>query len=663
MELDRSQLPVWGQIGGRSLQTCRWKCAYDCFHDKANRSGNEPFGSVVERGLTRRGFLRGAGAVLVLTAGTSVLGSPVAAQTPRGGRPGFEPITPTTVDDVVVPTGYDERVLLRWGDPVLSGAPDWDVDNQSPEAQARQFGYNCDFVAFMPLPFGSSKSREGLVWVNHEYTNPELMFPGYSSESPTAAQVDIDRLSHGGSILTVKRDGHSGHMRFVQDGRWNRRIHADTPMELTGPAAGDALLQTSADPTGTEVLGMLNNCAGGVTPWGTILTCEENFHQYFANRDAVEDERIQELHARIGIPTGASERKWELFHSRYDVAKEPHEPFRFGWTVEINPYDPTFTPRKRTALGRYKREGATTRLTADGRVAVYSGDDEVFEYIYKFITAGRYDPDNRAHNLDLLDEGTLYVARFDVDDDGNGVGEWLPLVFGEGPLTPANGFTSQADVVIDARRAGDLLGATPMDRPEDIEPSPLTGAVYAALTNNTDRTEPNAANPRSPNRGGHVIEWVEDGNDAAATTFAWRFLLICGDPDDPSTYFAGFPKDFVSPISSPDNLLFDRRDNLWIATDGQPTFLGHNDAFHVVPLSGDNRGHVQQFLSVPVGAEACGPELTPDEQTLFCAVQHPGEGSTVENPSSTWPDETSPPRPSLITVVKADRRGGVRIGT
>ncbi|HEX6257076.1 MAG TPA: PhoX family phosphatase [Euzebyales bacterium] len=664
MELGRSSLPLLGQAGGRSLQTCRWKCAYDCFHDKPNRSGNEPFTSVVERGLTRRGFLKGAGAALVLTAATPLVGGSAAAQTGRNGRgPGFEPIAPSMVDDVIVPDGYEYGVLLRWGDPVLPDAPAWDFNNQSPEAQAGQFGYNCDFVAFMPLPSRSSNSGRGLVWVNHEYTNPEVMFPGYSSDSPTAAQVDIERMAHGGSIVTVKRDRRTGHMQFVQDGGWNRRIHAETPMELTGPAAGDALLRTSVDPTGTQVAGMLNNCAGGVTPWGTILTCEENFHQYFANRAAVSDDRVADLHARVGIPEGASERKWELFHSRYDVAQEPNEPFRFGWTVEIDPYDPTFTPRKRTALGRYKHEGATTRLTADKRVAVYSGDDEVFEYIYKFVTVGRYRRNDRAHNLGLLDEGTLYVARFDIDEDGNGVGEWLPLVFGEGPLTPENGFASQADVVIDARRAGDLVGATPMDRPEDVEPSPLTGAVYAALTNNTSRTEPNAANPRSPNRGGHVIEWNEDGNDAAATTFTWRFLLICGDPDDPTTYFAGFPKELVSPISSPDNLLFDRRYNLWIATDGQPTFLGHNDAFHVVPLSGDSRGHVQQFLSVPVGAEACGPELTPDEQTLFCAVQHPGEGSTAASPSSTWPDRRSPPRPSLVTVVKADPRGGVRIGT
>ena len=662
MEQGRSSLPVLGQVGGRSLQTCRWKCAYDCFHDKPNRSGNEPFSSVVERGLTRRNFLKGAGAALVLTAGTSLVDTPAVAAAGRKGRDrGFEPISPTNADDVVVPRGYEYRLLRRWGDPVLPDAPAWDVDDQSPEAQAGQFGYNCDFVAFMPLPYRSSNSGVGLVWVNHEYTNPELMFPGYSSDAPTAAQVDIDRLAHGGSILTVKRDRRSGHTEFVRKGRWNRRIHAETPMELTGPAAGHELLRTSADPTGTRVLGMLNNCAGGVTPWGTILTCEENFHQYFANRAAVGDERIADLHARVSIPEGESERKWERFHSRYDLAQEPNEPFRFGWTVEIDPYDPTFTPRKRTALGRYKREGATTRITKDGRVAVYSGDDEVFEYIYKFVTAGRYRRKDRAHNLKLLDEGTLHVARFDVDEDGNGTGQWLPLVFGEGPLTPANGFSSQADVVIDARRAGDLVGATPMDRPEDVQPNPKTGAVYAALTNNTSRTEPNAANPRSPNRWGHVIEWVEDGNDAAATTFRWRFLLLCGDPDDPSTYFAGFPKDRVSPISSPDNLLFDSDNNLWIATDGQATYLGPNDAFHVVPLSGRSRGHVQQFLSVPVGAEACGPELTPDERTLFCAVQHPGEGSTLESPSSTWPDRTSTPRPSLVTIAK--RRGGGRIGT
>ena len=653
--------------GGRcGPATCHWKCGDECASGSANRSGNEPFAEVVERGLSRRRFLQGLAAATVVVASPVGLADAASAQTRPGRRrwPGstltFDPIAPTNADAVVVPDGYADELLIRWGDPLVDGAPGWDPYDQTAAAQARQFGYNNDFVAYWPL----AGSREGLVWVNHEYTNPEIMFPEYDPDDPTLEQIAIQVMAHGGSVVHVRRPrGTDAHYQVVRPSRYNRRITAETPMEITGPARGHELLQTSADPDGTEVLGMLNNCAGGTTPWGTVLTCEENFHQYFAHFDEADvDERVRAMHERVEINSGVSERKFERYDDRFDLRVEPHEPFRFGWVVEIDPYDPEYKPRKRTALGRYKREGATTRLTADGRVAVYSGDDSQFEYLYKFVTAGVYDPDDPAANRDLLDEGTLYVARFDVDANGDGIGEWIPLVHGEGPLTEANGFRDQAEVLINARMAGDAVGATPMDRPEDVQPSPTTGRVYAALTNNTRRTEPNEPNPRAPNRWGHVLEWEEAGGDAAATTFRWQIFLLCGDPDDPSTYFAGFPKEYVSPISSVDNLMFDRHGNIWIATDGQPTYLGPNDAFHAVPLTGPDRGHVRQFLSVPVDAEACGPELSPDERTLFCAVQHPGEGSTFEAPTSTWPDRDNPPRPSMVTITKTSRRGGLRIG-
>src|SRR5690606_7989409 len=285
--------------------------------------------------------------------------------------------------------GYDSELLIRWGDPLLDGAPAWDPDAQTGAAQARQFGFNNDFVAYWPL----RGSNEGLVWVNHEYTNPELMFYGYNGNNPTAEQVLVDIMAHGGSIVHVRRPRRSAHFEVVRPSRYNRRITGTTPMEITGPARGHELMRTNADPSGTEVLGMLNNCAGGTTPWGTVLTCEENFHQYFAHLAAADvPERVRRMHQRVNIPNGQSQRKWERFHERFDLRVEPHEPFRFGWVVEIDPYDPSYKPRKRTALGRFKREGATTRLTADGRVAVYSGDDSQFEYLYKFVTAGRFDP-------------------------------------------------------------------------------------------------------------------------------------------------------------------------------------------------------------------------------------------------------------------------------
>jgi secreted PhoX family phosphatase len=658
----------------RALQTCRWACGSKCFQQPVNPSDNPTFESILQSRLARRALLKGA----ALSASFLVVGSTPLARlgtgeaAARGTSLGFEPISLNTEDRVTVPEGYQSQVLIRWGDPLTSTAPAFRLDAQSAVAQAEQFGYNCDFVGFFPLPrWGARTSTMGLLAVNHEYTNPELMFPNYVAGSPTREQVDIELAAHGVSIVEVRRRGHglipfvpgdeaTDDWIYVAGSEYNRRITAETPMEITGPARGHPWLRTSDDPSGVTVRGTLNNCAGGKTPWGTLLTCEENFHQYFANLDALpDDDPRKAAHARYGLPAGATERRWELYHARFDLAQEPNEPFRFGWVVEIDPYDPSSTPRKRTALGRFKHEGATVVVNGDGRVVVYSGDDERFEYIYKFVSSGRFDSGLREANFDLLDEGTLYVAKFNDD----GTGEWLPLVHGAGPLTAENGFASQADVLINTRRAADLLGATKMDRPEDIEVNPVNGKVYCVLTNNTRRQpdQVNAANPRPNNKHGHIIELTEDGNDYAATTFTWEIFMLCGDPANPDdqTYFAGFDPSLVSPISSPDNITFDRAGNLWIATDGQPGTFQKNDGIFAVPVEGPERGYLRQFLSGPRGAEICGPEFTPNGGALFCAVQHPGEGGTLTQPISTWPDGRTPPRPSVVVVTRERGRPGI----
>ncbi|MCS7173765.1 MAG: PhoX family phosphatase [Armatimonadetes bacterium] len=614
-------------------------------------------GEVLEEALTRREFLR------TLLGATIVLGTPAwlgrvaqGAKVESGVR--FIPVGLSREDRVMVPSGYLTQVVIRWGDPITADAPPYDPRRQTAEAQARQFGYNCDYVTFLPLPPGSRAAGQGLLWVNHEYTNPELMFSEYPVGRPTREMVDVELAAHGGSVVEV-RQASDGSWTYLRASRFNRRITGETLCLVTGPAAGHEWMRTREDPTGTRVRGTLNNCAGGVTPWGTVLTCEENFHQYFGNAGQLPaDDPRARVHARYGIPRGSSERRWELHHPRFDVAREPNEPFRFGWVVEVDPYDPTFVPRKRTALGRFKHEGATTVVSRDRRVVVYSGDDERFEYIYKFVSSKPFRPEDRAHNLTLLDEGTLYVAKFYPD----GTGEWLPLVFGQGPLTPENGFRSQADVLLNTRGAADLLGATKMDRPEDIEASPVTGTVYVVCTNNDRRTlsQVDPANPRPVNRHGHVLELFEAAGDHTATRFRWQIFLLCGNPKDPDTYFAGYAKERVSPISCPDNIVFDRSGNLWIATDGQPAALGYNDALYVAPVSGPERGRVWQFLSGPVGCEICGPEFTPDFRTLFVAIQHPGEGGTFERPISRWPDGTVPPRPSVVAV---RHREGREIGT
>lgn len=636
--------------GGRSPATCHWKCGDACAQPILNQSENQYVRDVVQEALTRRSFMAASLGGLFIMSGLSSIASAQAAS-----NLGFKPIGLSTEDKVLVPEGYTSNVVIRWGDPIGRGAKRFDINNWDARSQENAFGYNCDYITWLPLPdFASGNSRRAILWSNHEYTNPELMFPGYKQGSPTKEQVDIELAAHGGTAVEARRNA-DGSIYYVPISVYNRRITATTPMELTGPAAGHPLLQTKADPSGKRVLGMLNNCAGGTTPWGTVLTAEENFNQYFAGNNALADGLVKRSHARYGLPGGASSRLWERFYDRFDLTKEPNEPFRHGWIVEIDPYDPTSTPKKRTALGRFKHEGAETTIAPNGQVVVYMGDDERFDYMYKFVTKGRFNPTDRKANANLLDEGTLYVAK--LNNDGTGV--WLPLVQGNGPLTAANGFASQADVLIHTRIAADLLGATKMDRPEDMERNPVTGAVYAVMTNNSRRTaaQVDPMNPRADNRHGHIVEMLEAGNDPTATTFRWALFLVCGEPSDPSTYFAGFPKDKVSTVSCPDNITFDRAGNMWIATDGQDSSIRKNDAVYAVPTQGPERGYTRQFMSAPVGAEICGPIFTPDNKNFFAGIQHPGEGGTVEKPVSSWPDGNNVVRPSVVAVRKLD--GGV----
>jgi secreted PhoX family phosphatase len=664
----------------------------------------ETFEQVLARRLSRRGLVKSAAAVAaVAVTGPRLVPVGVAAQTaspgaspaaspaasPVGtpaattvGALGFEPITLTTGETPVVATGHRVRAFLRWGDPLVAGLPEFDPTNQSAAEQAQRFGYNCDWIAFMPLPPGSDSTDHGLLVVNHEYTNPELMFPGYQTANPdyqppaaddappdvpefltnpTQEIVDVELEAHGLSVVEVRRND-AGEWETVLDSRYNRRITGTTPMEITGPAAGADLMRTSEDDSGARVVGTLNNCAGGVTPWGTIVSGEENFQQYFANLAQLgEDHPAYASHARFGIPEESSERRWEEFYGRFDLTQEPNEPFRFGWGVEFDPYDPTSTPKKRTTMGRNKHEGHTSAVAPDGRVAIYTGDDERFEYAYKFVTANPYDPDDRAANTDLLDEGVLYVAKF--NDDGSG--DWLPLVHGEGGLTEANGFASQADVLVNTRFAADALGATKMDRPEDFETNPVTGKVYLVCTNNNQRTleQTDEANPRTENVHGHIIEITEDANDHAGTTFTWQMFLLAGDPAQGSTWFAGFDTEAVSPISSPDNIAFDVDGNLWISTDGLANNLEGNDGLFVAPTEGENRGQVQQFFSAVVGAEVSGPVFNPDNSALFASVQHPAEGSSYQEPATRWPDGGGmPPRPSVVLIQTDDGVGRVGSG-
>lgn len=630
----------------------------------------ERFEEVLSRRLARRTFLKtGLTAAPLLIAGPALLsseGGPVTARAAASDTDGlrFQPISLNNLDAITVPEGYTSEVVLRWGDPILPKAPEFNFLNQTPEAQSGQFGFNCDFLGFFPLPKPpASNPSSALLVVNHEFTTGENMFLDYVAGSPTRNQVDVELAAHGLAIVEIRRNPSAKqHWKYDRNSRFNRRITGETLIEITGPAAGDDLLKVSYDPTGRSVRGTLNNCGGGKTPWGTVLIAEENFNQYFANLNSLPDSDPRKaIHARYGVTTGASERRWENFHSRFNVAIEPNEPFRFGWVLEIDPFDPAFVPKKRTALGRMKHEAATTVISRAGRAVVYTGDDERFDYMYKFVSDGSVDLSRREANFGLLDEGTLYAARFNDD----GTGEWLPLVGGRGPLSQL----SQAAVLINARGASDLVGATKMDRPEDLETNPVNGKLYAVFTNNTQRGTGgrpgvNPPNPRANNRHGHIIEITEDGNDAGSTTFRWEILLLCGDPDNASdgTFWAGFDPSQVSPISSPDNITFDSRGNLWIATDGQTGTFGKNDGIYAVPVEGSDRGFLRQFLSGVVGCETASLEFSDDNETLFVSIQHPGEGSRLQASSSTFPDGTIPPRPSVVAVKKVSR-GSKAIGS
>ncbi|MFE9920539.1 PhoX family protein [Streptomyces sp. NPDC005774] len=691
----RKLLPLIGtpsssHPGGRSAMTCRFRCGDACFHEVPNTSSNAYVGDVISDALSRRSMMRAAAAVTVVAAGAGAVdlaGAPEAQAAPVAGKGGqghghghghqkskgarglrFTPVAPNTADVVTVPEGYGQNVVIRWGEPILRGAPAFDPENQTAEAQAGQFGYNVDFLALLPLK--GERGRQVLV-ANHEYTDEVLMFRGYDSDNPTREQVEIGWAAHGLGVVVVEEDRRSGRLTPVTRHHLNRRLTATSEFRLTGPVAGSDLVKTSADPTGRKVLGTLNNCAGGTTPWGTTLHGEENFNQYFANSGRATDKRY-------GIGTGATERKWERFDKRFDLAQEPNEAHRFGYVVELDPYDPDSVPRKRTALGRFKHEGATVRLTHDGRPVVYSGDDERFDYLYKFVGSKRMRHGDsrsaREHNLTLLDEGTLYVARItgdspaiEIDGTGklpkdgefDGGGQWIPLATAtaKGAVSHVDGMTAE-EVFVFTRLAGDKVGATKMDRPEDVEPNPVTGKVYVALTNNTNRgvgANPKAdeANPRNANKHGHILELTERWNRPESTRFAWSLFLVAGDPQDPATYFAGFPKDSVSPISCPDNVTFDDHGNLWISTDGAA--LGSHDGLFGVATRGDRRGELKQFLTVPKGAETCGPIV--QDRRVLVAVQHPGEvdGASVENPGSTWPDGPGTyPRPAVVAVWRTD---------
>ena len=634
--------------------------------EDSNRSSNPTIHEVSDP--SRRTILRGglgalAGsffAPLSAIGGAAALTGCATGSMASGPLIGFKSVGISTADTITVPEGYTYQVIAPWGDPVgMSGENHAFKDDASNSAahQETQLGMNHDGIHY----FAQEGSKSGLLAMNHEYVDHGLLFTD-GMATWTAEKVRKSQAAHGVSIIEV--EDKAGKWNVVNPSPWGRRITANTRTEMSGPAMGHALLKTASDPAGRVVLGTLNNCASGITPWGTYLTSEENFINYFSGGDS-----LSEHEKRWGLKKGGGGYRWHEHDARFDAVKNPNEPNRFGWIVEIDPYNPSSTPMKRSAMGRGAHEGATVAVTKDNRAVVYMGEDARFEYIYKFVSRDAIKSGGAAANATLLDHGTLYVAKFNAD----GKGQWIALTHGQGPLTTANGFNDQGDVLIKARQASDLLGATKMDRPEWIEVD-KEGWVYATLTNNSNRggdKQPavDAANPRANNTQGSIIRWKEDG-DFGARSFAWNHFIMAGDPSLERAQAKGSIKGDM--FSCPDGLWVDGRGILWIQCDMSTSAMGKGDLKNFgnnMMLAADTKtGEVRRFLVGPAGCEITGATSTPDGKTMFINVQHPGEPaneiSDPKNPRavSNWPEKKANGRPRSATVVIRKVDGGV-VGT
>jgi secreted PhoX family phosphatase len=623
----------------------------------SNDSANETIRDVIETRMSRRRFLGGglATAAALSVGGVGALLEALPAEAQTGGRRallGFTGIPVSEADMVAVPPGYTAQVLIAWGDPVSDGPAFKQDASNSAQDQAQQWGMHNDGVVYFPI---RGSSAHGLLVQNNEYTDDVLLFPdgltGWNEE-----KTNKSLAAQGVSIIEIAHQ--NGKWGVVRPSIYARRITGMSPILIGGPAAGDDLLKTKEDPTGRFVLGTLNNCAMGFTPWGTYLACEENFNGYFQKTPA----NRTPLETRYGIAPFNSGFRYFTTHPRFNADQEPNEPNRFGWVVEIDPFEPKSTPVKRTALGRLKHEGAWVQEANDGRVVVYTGDDQANEYIYRYVSKLPW-RQARRKGINPLDEGILYVAKFHA----SGWGEWLPLT----PRNPALRGWSLSEILINTRGAADLVGATKMDRPEWIDTFPKALTAIATLTNNTSRTTADAANPREGNVYGHIITW-KYRKDWTEDTFQWDIFALCGDPADP---------DHESTINgdkygSPDGIYVAPSGRVWIETDvsgsninpenraGDYQGFGNNQMLCADPITRETR----RFLVGPNVCEVTGAFMTPDERTMFVGIQHPGEAPSGDNSPtnpkrySSWPDGDAGERPRSACIVITKDDGG-KIGT
>ena len=690
----------------------------------SNPSRNASLTDVVERAIaaqpSRRRLLMGGlgAAALPFLAGLSACGgsddpapAPPAAPVPPTERIlGHGAIPASSGSEIGVPAGYVATAFVPWGTPINQFAPAWKGDGSGSSAdQEQQVGDNHDGMAFFGFDSAGSgfgeRSDEGLLVMNHEYINPEYFYTAEGNADDWMAPFTYEKArkalaAHGVSVLHVKRAADGG-WTHVAASPYNRRIHGNTPIALQGPAAGLDLMKTAADPAGAEVLGTLNNCGNGRTPWGTYLTCEENFNGYFGWNGSRTPSALEN---RYGLSASGFGYRWHTVDPRFDLNATPNEPNRHGWIVEIDPFAPGGKPNKRTALGRFKHENAELVIAPNGKAVVYMGCDERNEYVYKFVSAGTFDAANptSSANRNLLTEGTLYAAKFDAGataGDRMGTGTWIALVFSQNGLTPENGFTSQGDVMMRARQAADRVGATMMDRPEWVAANPKKpGEVFVTLTNNNRRggttsnnvdgstvagsARPPAdeANPRANNVWGHILRWNEAGGDGTALSFDWDLFVLAGQPAITDARAASANITMDNLFNSPDGLAFDSFGRMWIQTDGSYANTGdfagngNNQMLVADPVTKE----IRRFLVGPAGCEVTGITWTPDRKTMFVNIQHPGEvGSHPNKPAaytgdnwiarnantfSRWPDGATAQRPRSATVVVRRADGGI-VGT
>jgi hypothetical protein len=666
-------------------------------------------------------------------------------------RLGFEAVPKNKADRVTVPEGYTATVLYRTGDPIKPGVANYRNNGTDANFDGRA-GDHHDALYYYGLsaaggPDAAGNSR-GLLVMNHENITQIYLHPNGPTPAPRPEAEALKEMeAHGVAVVEVSRSG-AGTWRYHRESALNRRITPLTEVDISGPARGSAQLKTAFSPDATGGRGTINNCANGYTEWSTYLTCEENWAFYF-RRDAGDDAMRTPAElvslGRYGIrqgnggnyawssvqPQDANSSVYARWNATVNAAAPAdgsgdfrNEPNQFGWVVEIDPYDPAKAPRKRTALGRFAHEGAWPgRFVAGRRPAIYMGDDSRGEYLYKFVSATPWSADDAqaadrlATGDKYLDQGTLYVARFEAD----GSGRWLPLVFGQSGLNPANAlypFRDQADVLINARLAGDAVGATRMDRPEWTAINPHNGEMYLTLTNNnaslrpltgTDPANPRhyndpktgedgSASPQVGNPNGHIIRLREAGDTTEATSFRWDIYLFGAGADlNPANVnISGL--DASNDFSSPDGLWFARPTNasgavnpvLWIQTDdGAYTDVTNNQMLAAMPGQvGDGRprritnvgadgsmaaqrtivgrspgANLRRFLVGPIEAEVTGVDTTPDGRTLFVNIQHPGEDGDLTELTSSWPatqsGEAARARPRSATVVITRDDGGV----